>query len=1081
MLFTPEIDTNITPTSTQPPIESSSTQHPEFESNSSSRFNPPTPDEHITTNTIQPDHCKPVRLFLDLFAGHSAPLSCAAKTSNIDHFYPFDIEFNASCDILNDDLFENLLKLAHSGLVGAVWAAPPCRFYSTLRKNDGGPPPLRSKEFLDGLPSLSKYQQRQVHESKEIHRRSDLICIAVFQQGGFAGKEQPLNSLAWKESYSKQFVEQCSCYFVATPACKWGLDFFKHWAIAATSDRISTLAGHCSHQDHMDFRGKRLPDGSYVSALTAEYPSAFASAIIDIISPWVSKSALINQDLSNWRTLLSRNPISRGPRITDGAGDISSANWTIPRSKDFFKPIRQTWIKRILHSKLHTKIAEACKLHQATPFLTDEEINPFLQDFKTFLPHAAVDFSILDHQPFRLKLFHTLLLNSEDPDPAIATLLQEGIPSGAFSQLQPVGLWEPNTKTSPDYPDLVVCQDNWTSANHDPEVTRKLIQAELNDGFIEELPSIEEAERRWPQGIALGKLGVVHADNRDPRLVLDSTVCGMNGRCHLPERQRLPNLRHISFFLSSCPPLQDEWKAASIDIKAAHKRMLIREEERGSLLFRFDDRLFAYRSAHFGAKTSAWHWGRVSGALLRLLHSFLYFRHAAWVYVDDFFLLFPGSTSSVQFTLAIILLRCLGTPLSWKKLEFDKTVDWNGWSINPSTMIAQLPPSKQEKINTLIQTVLKNPSRKNLEKIIGILLWATSLVHHARFLLTSLYRDLYSIPATNYSIEPKEWESFLNLLNDCATITSNNHLHLPVGSRVVEFKHSQISSKAQLPQDIPIERHVWIRLRDPNSDKRRLSDTSRDTLLWSQKSLLPLLQSIPLNRSTQLTIAAAADAFATDTEMGIGGWIKLEDEIFWFSHLYTKQDIEPFLNIPKQLQRYISSWEALAQLCILLVVHQKCTNRPGIITIQSGSDNTGAEANINHGFSNTEVLSDIIKLVSLQQVRCNVFLNIHHIPGEENTDADDLSRGRTSNFCPDLRVLIHLGEIFNPSPFPRYINTSVQWDPDIHANAKCCFVFFLNHEVFDFSPLYVRFFLTCSHFRFLSNDVSNHSGQAFSQ
>ena len=76
----------------------------------------------------------------------------------------------------------------------------------------------------------------------------------------------------------------------------------------------------------MDFRGKRLPDGSYVSALTAEYPSGFASAVINIISPWVTKSALMNQDLSKWRSLLSRNPISKGPRITDGAGDASSAN-----------------------------------------------------------------------------------------------------------------------------------------------------------------------------------------------------------------------------------------------------------------------------------------------------------------------------------------------------------------------------------------------------------------------------------------------------------------------------------------------------------------------------------------------------------------------------------------------------------------------------------------------------------------------------------------------------------------------------------------------------------------------------------
>ena len=190
--------------------------------------------------------------------------------------------------------------------------------------------------------------------------------------------------------------------------------------------------------------------------------------------------------------------------------------------------------------------------------------------------------------------------------------------------------------------------------------------------------------------------------------------------------------------------------------------------------------------------------------------------------------------------------------------------------------------------------------QKNLEKIIGILLWAASLVHHVRFLLTSLYRDLHSIPATNYNVKPTEWEYFLNLLNDCATITVHNHLHLPIGSKVVEFKHTPISSSSQLPRDIPIERHAWIRLRDPNCDKRRLSDTSKETLLWSKRSLQPLLRSIPLSKSTQMTISAAADAFAADDEMGIGGWIKLENNLFWFSHIWNKQELQPFLDIPKK-------------------------------------------------------------------------------------------------------------------------------------------------------------------------------------
>ena len=271
--------------------------------------------------------------------------------------------------MLNDDQFEILLKLAHSGLIGAIWSAPPCRLYSSLRKNDGGPPPLRSKDFLDGLPSLNPSQLAQVEESKEIHRRSDILCIAVFQQGGFAAQEQPLNSLAWKEPSHQQFLSQCSCHFVATPACKWGLDIFKTWAIAATSDRISTLAGHCKHSDHMDFRGKRLPDGSFVSSITAEYPSSLASAIIDALRPWTSQSNTFNFNIAQWRNLLAKNPITRGPRITDGAGDNSSANWTIPLSNDHFQPLRQRWIKRILQSIYHRT-----------------ELAPFLQDIRDSFP-----------------------------------------------------------------------------------------------------------------------------------------------------------------------------------------------------------------------------------------------------------------------------------------------------------------------------------------------------------------------------------------------------------------------------------------------------------------------------------------------------------------------------------------------------------------------------------------------------------------------------------------------------------------------------------------------------------------------
>ena len=117
--------------------------------------------------------------------------------------------------------------------------------------------------------------------------------------------------------------------------------------------------------------------------------------------------------------------------------------------------------------------------------------------------------------------------------------------------------------------------------------------------------------------------------------------------------------------------------------------------------------------------------------------------------LTTFFFSFPNQQHTYNSHLQVILLWIIGVSLSWKKLEFDSCIEWNGWSIQPALMIARLPSFKLQKVTALIDTLSQKPCRKNLEKIIGIILWATSLVHHTRFLLTSLRKDLYAIPATN--------------------------------------------------------------------------------------------------------------------------------------------------------------------------------------------------------------------------------------------------------------------------------------------------------------------------------------------
>ena len=95
------------------------------------------------------------------------------------------------------------------------------------------------------------------------------------------------------------------------------------------------------------------------------------------------------------------------------------------------------------------------------------------------------------------------------------------------------------------------------------------------------------------RGIAVGKLNVVHAEGKEPRPVLDSTVCGVNPKCNIQERVSLPMASDVR--LAFMPEDTHASFIASFDFKAAHKQIQVHPSEHGLLLFRFADTLYHYR------------------------------------------------------------------------------------------------------------------------------------------------------------------------------------------------------------------------------------------------------------------------------------------------------------------------------------------------------------------------------------------------------------------------------------------------------------------------------------------------------
>lgn len=87
---------------------------------------------------------------------------------------------------------------------------------------------------------------------------------------------------------------------------------------------------------------------------------------------------------------------------------------------------------------------------------------------------------------------------------------------------------------------------NWQSAEGEPTVVQELIDKEIDAGWVVEFNgTIDEAQSYFQDGLAIGKLGLALSDSRPPRLVLDSTICGVNQQSQIPEKSSLPTARDV--------------------------------------------------------------------------------------------------------------------------------------------------------------------------------------------------------------------------------------------------------------------------------------------------------------------------------------------------------------------------------------------------------------------------------------------------------------------------------------------------------------------------------------------------------
>ena len=105
------------------------------------------------------------QFFLEIFAG-KAGLSQAISARGMAILPPIEIEagefVRQSVDVLDPQVQAHLKMLIEAKIIFYIHFGTPCSSFSVARKNDGGPPPLRDRHHLWGLPGLRPQDQKKV-------------------------------------------------------------------------------------------------------------------------------------------------------------------------------------------------------------------------------------------------------------------------------------------------------------------------------------------------------------------------------------------------------------------------------------------------------------------------------------------------------------------------------------------------------------------------------------------------------------------------------------------------------------------------------------------------------------------------------------------------------------------------------------------------------------------------------------------------------------------------------------------------------------------------------------------------------
>ena len=949
----------------------------------------------------------PARCFLELFSGRNHRFSSYIRDLGIKTLQPFDILLDNTMNILDNDIYHSILRLIASKQVGSIVAAPPCTEYSMLKLQQPGPLPCRTPECMDHPLYDTEECFYRFHSSREIICRTVRILELQHIHGGYAGFEQPLSAMTWKEpavqEARKSFLTETAIISHCQVMDDHHQPLNKHWQFVSDIFNFhqADLQCTCSYK-HESFAGKTDDDGSYASSLTAEYPQRLVKHLTPFLRLDPPHSS--SKNFLQWAeviTMIPSTPTVHFNHIPDGAGLVSSAIWPLPFKPDVFRNLR----------KQLEQIAFNSGLPQRLPSILQQKVNsiPFDEEtlqktqlafqnfFQQFGPIPSFD--IVPGQPFRLAALHALAKLMEDPDQALIPLLKTGVDLGVDGAIPPSGTWpgrDQEVDDTPKTPSFELFDINWQSAEGDQETLHTLIQQEIQDGFVVEFGTLEQAKIHFGDKLAIGKLGIAKQQPTKPRLVLDSTISGLNpvSQQAVQEKCSYPKISHLQRCIS--PMISRPCTFFNLDVKSAHKRIKVKPDQQGLLAFQFQDMIYHYQVLHFGGTCSAYYWTRLAALFLRFWHQLLYIQHFALVFVDDFIFGFDPVAAPLQASTLLLTIAFLNIPLSWHKLELGHGITWIGWCLDSWCDTVSVPEDKRNKLISNLRPLSSAGKfrRNDIEMVAGNLLWISDIFPYIRWSLGTFYSILSRPGIQLVRLNRETIQMVLSLLDPEGKLTGFiRRPFIPQGSIISRMgKINFVSGKLQNFRDNCFDMNfAWATFWNCRSNRVQIYEHEAQMIHGISSYLQDCTPRVSLSIPYRFILQAGADAYANENLFGLGAWLTTPQRDMWVSMQGNRDDVPQFFS-SDSLQKLIITFETMAQ-ALLLLMFQNTGLRGICFQISSKVDNQASEAIIAQGFTQLPIPLRLTQTIQRISFRSNVLLQPYRCTSQDNVRADNLSRG----------------------------------------------------------------------------------------